>query len=270
MRRAIFFFSCCLLASSVAVAGCASADDGAAASDDEAVAASSDEITVAARGLVAQYFTRSPASGGFARLDLRADGSYTAKVEAGATQICFTSPCLLDEAGQWNAYGWRGQLRLRLRPAGAPARYYGAARTAKELTLTRGGLTERLGILPTGQCVEDIDCGAGELCPPQLCLMYCEVNDPSCCGPVTCEPRSGGGSDAGGGTGGGASDGGSCFGAWVDHLGGCRAPNDGAYPASCCAGLPGPTCGNVTCASGEVCCNPLLDICTKPGEYCAF
>jgi hypothetical protein len=29
----------------------------------------------------------------------------------------------------------------------------------------------------------------------------------------------------------------SCFGAWRDHNGGCRAPNDGAYPESCCTGL---------------------------------
>jgi hypothetical protein len=27
-------------------------------------------------------------------------------------------------------------------------------------------------------------------------------------------------------------------------------------------------CGNTTCAAGMVCCNPLMNICTKPGEFC--
>lgn len=259
MSRPFFLFSSFLLASSLAVAGCASADGAPPSSEDgdEPVAASSDEITVAARGLVARYFTRHAAFGGFARLDLRADGTYAAKVDDGGRALCAAPPCILDESGRWNAYRSRGELRLRLRPAGESARVYAATRTAKELTLTRNGATERLGVLPGGQCVDDLDCGAGESCPPQLCLMWCDVNDPSCCGAVSCQPKTGG-------------DAGACWGAWVDPFGGCRAPNDGAYPASCCVGLPGPKCGSATCASGEVCCNPLLDLCTKPGEMCAF
>lgn len=34
--------------------------------------------------------------------------------------------------------------------------------------------------------------------------------------------------------------------------------------------VPNPTCGDVTCGPGLVCCNPLLSICTKPGMVCIF
>ena len=59
----------------------------------------------------------------------------------------------------------------------------------------------------------------------------------------------------------------SCWGAWLDENGTCRTPADGVYPAECCAG---PKCGGSQCAAGEVCCNPLSGICTKPGQVCAF
>jgi hypothetical protein len=28
------------------------------------------------------------------------------------------------------------------------------------------------------------------------------------------------------------------------------------------------TCGLASCGAGEVCCNPVMGICTKPGEFC--
>ena len=59
----------------------------------------------------------------------------------------------------------------------------------------------------------------------------------------------------------------ACWGAWLDENGLCRTPADGVYPADCCAG---PKCGASQCAAGDVCCNSLSGICTKPGEVCAF
>lgn len=34
--------------------------------------------------------------------------------------------------------------------------------------------------------------------------------------------------------------------------------------------VPNPTCGEVTCSAGLVCCNPLRSICTQPGRFCIF
>jgi hypothetical protein len=33
-------------------------------------------------------------------------------------------------------------------------------------------------------------------------------------------------------------------------------------------GAGGELCGNVRCPAGQVCCNPLMDICTLPGQVC--
>jgi len=55
-------------------------------------------------------------------------------------------------------------------------------------------------------------------------------------------------------------------------------PNDGCDPAAGgadCGGMcqaktsgTGVPCGTTTCAVGDVCCNPLMNICTKPGMFC--
>lgn len=39
-----------------------------------------------------------------------------------------------------------------------------------------------------------------------------------------------------------------------------------AHDGPCNAG--GVKCGDATCNAGEVCCNPLMNICTKPGMFC--
>lgn len=250
-------FSLCLLAPM----GCAvtsSSDDGA---NEEQVDESQAELTSSATTLVGHYYTHQSASLGIGRLTLEKNGTYSAQVES-TTAICITSPCLVPETGTWNATkkaGSAGTLRLRLRAKGQASRYYDATLKAAthELTLVRAGQTETLYALDPNQCLDDADCGQSEVCGPKLCLMYCQVNDPFCCGPSTCQPKPPPPPPPS-----------SCQGAWLDQNGLCRTPADGVYPPSCCE--HGPQCGDVECAFGDVCCNPLSSICTKPGMFCAM
>ncbi len=293
-RRSLFasLFSLCLLAP----IGCAatSADEGA----EESVAETQDEITAAAHALVGKYYTHTPTFGGFARLTLNSNGKYTASVDPAGTALCVTAPCVIPESGTWNASKIGGKLRLRIRPAGDVSDYYIAVKSDGKLTLTAPGKPEQnLIALGANACLDNADCSANEECGPKLCLMWCAVDDPFCCGPSTCQPKA---KFCGGIAGipcgpneqcvddptdecdpnkGGADCGGicqpttppppppppSCWGAWKDQNGVCRTPADGVYPDSCCAG---PTCGNAQCAAGQVCCNPLQGICTAPGEVC--
>lgn len=285
------------LAGSIAV-GCA-----APAADDEAdVAESSDELSAAASQLVGKYYGHATAPRQLGRLALNADGTYTAEVDITDVAFCITSPCLGPEHGRWNASRAGGKLRLRLRAEGQPSRWYDAAKAPGQLALTRAGQTQTLHALDDGACLDDGDCGAGETCGPKMCLMYCEIGDPFCCGPSTCEPKAPPSKLCGGfanlpcdkgekcvddpsddcdPSSGGADCGGvcvpddepppppSCAGAWLDQNGTCRTPADGVYPDTCCAGQTHP-CGPSDCGVGEVCCNPLAGICTQPGDVCAF
>lgn len=49
----------------------------------------------------------------------------------------------------------------------------------------------------------------------------------------------------------------------------CDPKNGGADCGGICVAKSTP-CGPSTCGAGEVCCNPLSGICTKPGEVCAM
>jgi len=250
-RRSLFasLFSLCLLAP----LGCAvtSTDD---AQSEEPTAESEDGITAAAQSLVGGYYSHAATFGGFGRLTLSSNGKYTASVDPAGTAVCITSPCLLPENGTWNASKVNGKLRLRIRAQGDVSRYYEATKSGSTLTLVQAGKpTQTLNVLGPNACLDDADCKANEECGPKVCLMWCPVGDPTCCGPSACHPK--------------APPPPSCWGAWKDQNGLCRTPADGVYPDSCCAG---PTCGNAQCAVGQVCCNPLAGICTAPGEVCAM
>jgi hypothetical protein len=287
--------ACLPLVASLAV-GCAAPTD---AEDTEESAVESQELTTTAKKLVGNYYDHAVPQGGIARLELHANGRYEAQVDPAGKIVCVMSPCLLPESGTWNATPKAGGgYKLRLRPQGQPSRIYDATRSATDLTLARAGKSQTLTALGNGQCLDDGDCGANETCGPKVCLMYCLVNDPFCCGPSTCQPKAkmcGGiagiacaadeicvddpndGCDP---TKGGADCSGTCqkkptnpppacFGAWLDQNGTCRTPADGVYPDSCCAGMT-TDCGPSKCGVGETCCNPLSGICTKPGMFCAM
>lgn len=258
MNRSIFVTSVLALCIAAPLAaGCAANTDSEYA--EEQVAETQDELTAAASQVVGSYWTHTPTFGGFGRLNLKANGKYEAQVDAAGRALCITSPCLLPERGSWNAFAKAGGgYRVRIRATGAASRWYDATKTGGVLELTRSGETQTLNALGANACLDDADCGAGEECGPKFCLMWCPVGDATCCGPSTCRPKTTPPPPPP-----------ACFGAWLDQFGACRTPADGVYPDSCCAGLTSP-CGSSACGVGEVCCNPLLGICTKPGEFCAM
>jgi hypothetical protein len=277
--------------------GCAAT---ASEDDAEAVAEAQDELSSVARVLVGKYYARTVSISGIARLTLESNGKYTAHIEASDRVRCFTSPCVLPESGTWNAFKTaNGSLRLSLHPTRQMARFYEAREGNGQLDLTKDGKTQTLTELDADQCIDSADCGATEQCAVKVCALFCMRGSLYCCGPSRCEPkaptpkRCGGfaalpcGSDeecvddpTDGCDPREAADCGGicrpkapppppspCWGAWLDPNGVCRTPADGVYPAACCAA---PKCGDAQCAAGEVCCNPLAGICTKPGELCAL
>ena len=225
----------------------------------EETGASQDELSTVAQGLVGRWYDAGVSFAGIGRLELKANGTYVAQIEAGGRAMCIASPCLLPESGTWNASkSANGTLRLRLRAAGEPSRFYIVKQAPNALTITRNGTSQTLTALGANACLDDSDCSANDVCGPKVCLMYCAVGDPFCCGPSTCQPKAPPPPPPP-----------ACFGAWLDENGLCRTPADGVYPPSCCE-AKGEPCGDVTCAVGDVCCNPLASICTAPGMVCAF
>jgi hypothetical protein len=262
MNRSFFFTS--LLSLCIAAplaAGCAASTDSEDVSEEQ-VAETQDELTAAASQLVGSYWTHAPAFGGFGRLNLKANGKYDAQVDPAGTAFCITSPCLLPESGSWNATKKAGGgYRLRIRANGEPSRWYDATKSGGFLKLTRAGKTETLNALAANACLDDSDCKADQECGPKVCLMWCAVGDPFCCGTSTCKPKAPPPPPP--------PPPPACWGAWLDQFGNCRTPADGVYPDSCCAGQTTP-CGPSACGVGQTCCNPLSGICTKPGEVCAM
>ena len=256
--------SLCIAAPVVAV-GCAAPTDPAqdAPDGEEQIAETQDELTSAGSQLVGAYWSSNAPSGGFVRIELKSNGKFTASRDGGGKIVCITSPCVLPESGTWNASKKAsGGFRLRVRPTGAPSRWYDATKSsgaAATLTLSRSGVTETLNKLGANQCLDNADCLATEECGPKVCLMWCAVNDPTCCGPSTCQPKVAPPPPP--------PPPPACWGAWLDENGLCRTPADGVYPDSCCAALSTP-CGTSSCGVGKVCCNPLAGICTNPGEFC--
>jgi len=239
-------------ASTLAVVGCAAPTE---SSDEPELSESEDNLTSTAAPLIGSYWTSTPTSSGISRLNLKADGTFHASVDGGPAVVCITSPCLLPEDGRWNAIKRQsgpGAYRIRLRPDGQPSRWYDATLSAGVLTLRRSGVTQTLAALGTDGCLDDTDCSADEACGPKLCLMWCAVGDPFCCGPSTCRPKP-------------PAPGNDCMAALCGPGTVCV---EGPTGAQC---VPtGESCGAATCAVGEVCCNPLAGICTPPGGVCAM
>lgn len=128
-------------------------------------------------------------------------------------------------------------------------------------TLSQCSVDECNPLLNTG-------CDEGEYCEPGLCLLHCSVDDPGCCEPAQCMPEPihgecGDGSIA------------VCeivppecpIGLVLEVVNGCFG--ECVDPLTC---LPPPqeVCGNVVCAPGTECCNPLDGICVLPGMACTF
>ena len=160
-----------LVAGPLALVGCTADStnpDGADHEGDD-VEASEDELSVLGHQFVGKYAWRAADSGDFVDLetiDLKADGTYAAKVEATLVNPgvrCFRFPCTLSESGKWNAYKVSGKTKIRLRPSTNKARVYGASLANDELTLTRLGSTTTLFRAALLTCA-NVRCAAGTHC----------------------------------------------------------------------------------------------------------
>lgn len=164
-----------LAAGPLALVGCAAdttnpADTDADGNDAEGVASSEDELSVLGKQFVGKFEWHALDSGAFVdieTIDLRADGTYSAKVEATLVNPgvrCFRFPCTLSETGKWNAYKVSGKTKIRLRPSTNKARVYGAGlSTTGELSLTRLGATTTLFRAALLTCA-NVRCAAGTHC----------------------------------------------------------------------------------------------------------
>ena len=132
-----------------------------------------------------------------------------------------------------------------------------------------GGSVKATAPCPDGQgCIDSADCKATEECGVRACLMYCAFNDPFCCGPSTCKPKTPPPPPAkfcGGIAGIACAANEDCV---DDPTDSCDPKHGGADCAGICQPKAGPRCGNTTCGAGKVCCNPIAGICTNPGEFC--
>jgi len=130
---------------SFAFAGCA-ADTTEASADAEDPGVSQDDLTSRAAQFTGSYSWRASDSGDFVdfqQLSLKADGTYTAKVDSGLVNPavrCIAFPCTLPESGTWTVVKSAGQLKLKVDPTGPkPSRSYFASIVdlSRTLTLTR-------------------------------------------------------------------------------------------------------------------------------------
>lgn len=240
---------------SIALVACGGATDtipeAPAPAPVEALGESEVALTAAASRLAGKYEALREAQGEIGQLALREDGSFGVTFQ----RADGTGPFVI-ESGTWKAVRRKGTIRLTLQAPTGTKRTYEAVRTTTTLTLSGAGKSQTLAVVGDDRCWGDDDCGPGEACGIQVCLMACPPNDPICCGPRICVPKSAPPDE--------------CAGAWVDQAGLCRAPNDGVLPAKCCVAPPvaGEPCGPVTCAKETTCCNPLAGICVPPGSAC--
>lgn len=152
--------------SMLAVTGCAADTDPSDASEDaEDVGVSESDLSSYGKKVVGKYEWRAADSGGFVdfeSLELRADGTYSAKVETNKI-VCVRFPCTLPESGNWSTFRSRGKWKIRLRPQGAPSRSYFASRAGDQLTISRFGATTVLFVAYTNTCA-NVKCSAGYRC----------------------------------------------------------------------------------------------------------
>ncbi len=160
-----------LAAGPLALVGCAVDSEGPSDADHEGddVDATEDELSVLGRQFVGKFAWHAADSGDFLdieTIDLRADGTYSAKVEATLVNPavrCFRFPCTLAESGKWNAYKVSGKTKIRLRPSTNKARVYGASLANGDLSLTRLGATTTLFRAALLTCA-NVRCAAGTHC----------------------------------------------------------------------------------------------------------
>lgn len=183
MSRSSILLSAALvlgIAAPFAVSGCAAPTDDV----EQNVEPAQDEadLTAAAKSFAGSYASKKER---LHRLELKSNGKYTGMVNTGF--VCVTAPCVAPESGTWTVTKKSGKFQLKLDPTGGPARTYDAVKAANKLTLTRLGQIDILVRLESNECLDNSDCASTKQCAPLMCFMACLDDDPTCCGPSTCE-----------------------------------------------------------------------------------
>jgi len=199
-RSLAFLLSSMLLAplAPLALAGCASDPSAAADEDAEDVQVSQDELSIRSRQFVGTFEWNTSTSGSFVdfeELALRADGTYTAEVEAtliNPAARCIMFPCTLPEAGTWTTVTQGGRLKIRVNPYGPRlARSYFARLQNDTLSLTRFGRTTKLAKRPGLTCA-NVRCAAGTHCEMKGInggsIPVCIANPVLSCATMLCAP----------------------------------------------------------------------------------
>jgi hypothetical protein len=224
-----------LFLATAAAAGCASNPD---ATDD----ATDDESALASRAwedLVGAYDATSGPDFQQIVLTRSIESSghhFFANVDNGIR--CIKAPCPSTDRIE----GWytAGPKTLTLHSSAGTSRYNYTLNGKGELTIKRGGVTHVLSSVGT-YCDDAEDCGEQSYIHI-MCAGHATCGASHSCGYTCGVPLPDGGSDAG--------DAG-------------KPDADAGKDAG-----KGPACGTTTCAVGDVCCNPLMNICTKPGMFC--
>jgi hypothetical protein len=226
--------------SMIGAAGCASNPDATddASSDDESALASS-----AWQDLVGAYdatsgpdfqqivFTRSVEAKGH---------HFFANADNGIR--CIKAPCpSTDRIEGWYTAGPK-TVTLHFTSSGTSGdlegRYRYTLPTKGGLTMTRAGATHVFSSVGT-YCDDAEDCGEQSYIHI-MCVGHATCGASHSCGYTCGFPLPDGGTDAG----------------------------DAGAPDADAGKDAGVACGTTTCAVGDVCCNPVMNICTKPGMFC--
>ncbi len=161
----------CLAAGSFAFTGCTADTTDGSATDAEDPGVSQDELSSRAAQFIGAYSWRASDSGDFVdfqQLALKADGSYTAKVDSGLVNPavrCIAFPCTLPEAGTWLVVKSGGQLKIKVNPTGPkPSRSYLASIVSQSRTLTLTRFSQSTTLFSDSSTCANVRCNSSTHC----------------------------------------------------------------------------------------------------------
>jgi len=160
-----------LVLASSAFTGCAADTNDASTADGVEPGVSQDDLTSRAAQFVGAYSWRAADSGDFVdfqQLTLKADGSYTAKVDSGLVNPavrCIAFPCTLPESGSWKVLKSGSDLKLKVDPTGPkPSRSYTASIVDQSRTLTLARYSHTTTLFSDLSTCANVRCTASTHC----------------------------------------------------------------------------------------------------------
>ena len=184
-----------LALASTVFAGCAADTNDASSADDAEPGVSQDDLTSRSAQFVGEYSWRATDSGDFVdfqQLTLKADGSYTAKVDSGLVNPavrCIAFPCTLPESGSWKILKSGSDLKLKVDPTGPkPSRSYTASIIDQSRTLTLTRYSHTTTLFSDRSTCANVRCTSSTHCEMKglnggLAVPVCIANPPA---PAAC------------------------------------------------------------------------------------